>query len=162
MIRRTPLKVNPCNTPGCKYPRFSGGYCHKHQSQRKEYKKPKPIGESKGRGARLSRYKQACLEADQKYSRDGRTYCFFCEEFTPFIKDHHHPAGRTGENMFKGIIPCHPECHRAELGGWHSLTPENMAKKPYIGRYLKLLKETDEQKYNQLKRRIDNANNTEK
>lgn len=159
-IRKTPLKVNPCNAPNCNNPRFSKGYCQRHQYLRKDYRKPKPIGGSKGRGVRLSRYKDACLEADAKYTDDeGRTICFFCWKPVGFLYDHHHLAGRVGDNMFKGIIPCHPECHRAELGGWHGLTTTQIAKKPYIDRYLDLLKIIDEQKYNRLKRKIENENN---
>ena len=105
-------------------------------------------------------YAQACKESDAKYSHDGETYCFFCLKPMGEETGHHHAAGRTGENLLKGVIPAHTKCHLAPQG-FHGLTPAQLAKKPYIDRYLALLKETDELKYNKLKRRIDESNPTE-
>ena len=156
------IRSNPCTFPGCTWPIFANKLCKSHQPYKpKAYKKPKAVRRySPKRVVKNRDYAQACKESDAKYSHDGETYCFFCLKPMREETGHHHAAGRTGENLLKGVIPAHTKCHLAPQG-FHGLTPAQLAKKPYIDRYLALLKETDELKYNKLKRRIDESNPTE-
>jgi hypothetical protein len=146
------IKSKLCNYPGCNYPRFSKGFCLKHRKQPpKRYKSINLISRvSRKRVVENREYVRVCEEMDAKYSYDGSTYCFFCLHPTGDVKDHHHVAGRTGGLMLKGIVPCHPKCHRAELGGFHGLSLDKLAKMPYIDSYLLLLEETSTEKYNKL------------
>jgi hypothetical protein len=140
------IKSKPCTVKGCSNPRFSHGLCkfHMHAS-RAEVKSIRQY--SLKRVGKNKEYDKACRESDIKYSRDGETYCFFCLVPTGSVKDHHHVAGRTGNLLLKGIVPAHSDCHLAP-NGFHGIATSKLIHKPYFYRYMALVKETDEKKYN--------------
>lgn len=145
MINYQRIPRKQCSEAGCKNPVFSHGKCQYHArwGQKKAIR-----SKSDKQRVRDDRYRQECQRVDRQYTRNGYVHCFFCDTPIYGLIHHHHVAGRTGELMFKGIIPSHPQCHSAQFsGGFHGLTPAQMVVKPWIGRYLALLRDVDQSKY---------------
>lgn len=135
-----------CSEDGCNYPVFSKGLCKHHAAKNYTYKGVKT--KSTKRNDIEKRYRMECTRVDKEYTRNGEVHCFFCQLPIHGNIDHHHVAGRTGELMFNGIIPAHPQCHLALYpGGFHGLTLSQMAKAPWIHRYMVVVRDTDQSKY---------------
>ena len=107
-------------------------------------------------------YAKACKQVEQESIQYyGELTCFFC--LTEIDKqrtgiEHHHVAGRDGENMVnpKGIVCAHPSCHTGRYG-YHSLPLSMLIHKSYLPRLLEKVKEVDYDAYSKMVYRLREA-----
>lgn len=146
-----------CKQDECHNPVWGGGYCRNHQHLRTD-KKPKPMRKvSRNRADELGLYEKLCKDVDEQHTVNGKVVCFFCEKPIEGFIDHHHTCGRAGDNYLNGVVPLHPACHRAELGGYHILTYKQLASMPYIHKLLAYMRDVDESKWGQKRARLRDA-----
>lgn len=107
-------------------------------------------------------YAKVCKEVEQVNIREnGELTCFFClfeiDKYRTGI-EHHHVAGRDGENMInpEGIVCAHPSCHTGPKG-YHNLSLKELIGKLYLPRLLELVKRVDSDAYSKMIGRLTDA-----
>lgn len=111
--------MKPCIAPDCLYPRFSSGFCKRHQYLRTDAKATKKgiKKRSAGRSDEEREYNRVCDEIDAEAIETNERTCVFCgkriEDDEWEDKHHHHQFGRTGKLLTdkRWIKLAHGECH---------------------------------------------------
>ena len=151
MVRIITPKKKTCK--GCDTPQyiFSKGLCKncwgRMQSQNKPIegrnKAVQPLSRKSGykippRTKKRSEQEKSYSKIVEKMNKDKVKVCFFCGEVMKKPEDHHHVAGRWGQDLLyeKLIVHAHRECH----ANYHDLP---VSKLPWFMDYLNRLSDID-------------------